>query len=301
MSEKTIPLVVTGLIIALSAVSVTSVIFALDASKAAGALAQRVAALEAGHRNSYGKLGELDAGMFAMAKMLKLDGKELGRLMAVELSSIRADAKGAKNLGAPVDVAAAYSEPANSPAAIVAPVAAIQAETVAPIEAPAAPIETHVVADGAGMADRTPDGVLSEGEWNPFDALVAEASAENGETAAPATAAAEPSALAVSKAAQMTMAKVDSLLVARISDSWVRPAGDIKDLRTEILVKMNPDGTVKSVDVTKGSGDKDFDFSAVKALENIGQIDEIKLLDDATYTKGYKSRSIVFSPEMIGG
>ncbi len=117
----------------------------------------------------------------------------------------------------------------------------------------------------------------------------------------PAWAMATPSENAdAARLPELTIDDVDGLLVKRISDNWSMPPGDISDLRTELVLKLGRDGAMNTVSVTKSSGNRIFDDSAVGAIMRIKAIPEVAALTDELYQLGYASRNIVFTPELGG-
>lgn len=301
MSEKLLPLAATGLVLVLSGVSGISLLVALDAQKKNEAQAVTIASqdkliegLTTSLNQSYGKLMELDAGMIAMAKIQRLDGEQLSKVMALELAEMRRAATPPKDDSAPALKVKAEVQPSgvaqrSESQQVGKPSSREQApamaQTIAPAPAPA-PASADV---GSAPVDAS----------NPFEELLAEAAAED-KTKAPEPAKAKPEALTVAQATPLTMEKIDTLLVQRVSANWVKPSEDVTGLRTELLMKMGRDGSMASVELTKSSGNKAFDSSAVVALKNIGRMPEVAQVDQSTYEKAYKSRSIVFSPEMLG-
>jgi len=98
----------------------------------------------------------------------------------------------------------------------------------------------------------------------------------------------------------VSIAQVDGVLAKRISENWYKPANAAANLSAIVQLKMQRDGKVASVKLTKASGDAAFDKSAINAINSIGFIDEVKRLSDADFQKGYASRSIQFTPQMGG-
>lgn len=305
MSEKLLPLAATGLVLVLSGVSAISLLVALDAQKKNEALAVTIAnqgklieGLSASNNQAYGKITELDAGMIAMAKIQRLDGEQLGKMMALELAEMRRAATPPKEDSAPAlkvkaevpsSGVAQRGESQQASKSVNQEPALTQAKPVPPVPATAAPATPAVA--GSEPSDA----------GNPFEVLLAQAAAEEkAKSPEPEASPAKAQALTVAQATPLTMEKIDTLLVQRVSANWVKPSEDVTGLRTELLMKMGRDGSMASVEVTKSSGNKAFDGSAVVALKNIGRMPEVAQVDQSTYEKAYKSRSIVFSPEMLG-
>lgn len=194
--------------------------------------------MQKGAANMNARINELDSGMLAMAKMLKLDGAELSRLMNNELTG-----------------------QGMAPASVVMQAPAIQMKALStPAVVPASPTDT------------------------PAWAIAAESSSSAQQTSN----------------AQLTIEDVDGLLVERISENWNMPPGNIEDLRTELELRLDRDGAMKTVEVITSSGNRIFDDSAVTAIKRIKAIPEVALLSDDLYRVGYQNRSIVFNPDLGG-
>ncbi|WP_370600987.1 cell envelope integrity protein TolA [Pseudomonas nitroreducens] len=90
---------------------------------------------------------------------------------------------------------------------------------------------------------------------------------------------------------------LDDLIVKLVSEQWNRPPSARNGMSVEVLIQMLPDGTITNASVTRSSGDKPFDASAVAAVRNVGRIPEMQQLDRATFDQLYRQRRIVFKPE----
>lgn len=90
---------------------------------------------------------------------------------------------------------------------------------------------------------------------------------------------------------------LDDLIVKLVSEQWNRPPSARNGMSVEVLIQMLPDGTITNASVTRSSGDKPFDASAVAAVRNVGRIPEMQQLDRATFDSLYRQRRIVFKPE----
>lgn len=89
----------------------------------------------------------------------------------------------------------------------------------------------------------------------------------------------------------------DDLIVSLVSQQWNRPPSARNGMSVEVLIQMLPDGTITNVSVTRSSGDKPFDDSAVAAVRNVGRVPELQKLDRATFDSLYRQRRMVFKPE----
>lgn len=94
---------------------------------------------------------------------------------------------------------------------------------------------------------------------------------------------------------------VDSILAQMVAANWHRPPSARDGMSVQIVIKIARDGDVQSAKVTKSSGDRYFDQSAIDAIMAVQQIPEIKQVSDQTYRTLYKERNIQFSPEALSG
>jgi len=216
-----------------------------------------------------GRLEELDAGMVALTKLSNVDPEELSKLMLSELNEIRG-------------VKAASQQ-----------MAATQAATHSPAEP--APLSVEVTGSpetqagnppSTSVAVKGPEPTPTQSGKQDFESIV-----KNLQTATspPAPAATSPA----EKAKPLTIAEVDGVLARLISDQWHKPPGASDGMKAEIHIKMSREGKIEKADVTRGSGLDAFDLSAVTALRSIGIVKEVAQLDDATYERAYRSRTIL--------
>lgn len=90
--------------------------------------------------------------------------------------------------------------------------------------------------------------------------------------------------------------QVDTIMARRISENWRRPAGDVTGLKAVLKIELDREGVLKVVEVTRSSGNTEFDSSAKQAIEQIQSIAEVAMLSDEDYQKFYASRSLMFAP-----
>jgi colicin import membrane protein len=294
MNEKALPLTMTGLAIVMAAISGGGFFMAKGAMDTASALKDQLEQNSRIVSTMAARLDELDAGMVALAKLSNIDGAELSRIMAIELSEIRKGSKTAPaeaeipNQGEPPALAVQVVDPSKPNAD--APVVAAQGQA-APMpktgsESGSSPIATVAPAVQAKASESGED----------FEAIV-----KNLQSNAPKAGATTNQQVESKPTAPLTMADVDGILVKRISEQWHKPAGVTDKMTVEIHIKMSRDGKLDKVDVTRSSGLEVFDRSAISALKSIGVVKEVAQLDDVTFDKAYRSRTILFSPEMMGG
>lgn len=87
---------------------------------------------------------------------------------------------------------------------------------------------------------------------------------------------------------------VDELLVQRIVSKWNRPANARDGISVRVKIWMERDGRVKTAKVTKTSGDKQFDLSAIDAIMAVKKVPEIRNVSDDTFKRLYKERTLDF-------
>ncbi|EPZ0873633.1 cell envelope integrity protein TolA [Pseudomonas aeruginosa] len=90
---------------------------------------------------------------------------------------------------------------------------------------------------------------------------------------------------------------LDDLIVNLVSQQWRRPPSARNGMSVEVLIEMLPDGTITNASVSRSSGDKPFDSSAVAAVRNVGRIPKMQQLPRATFDSLYRQRRIIFKPE----
>lgn len=233
-----------------------------------------------------GRVGELDIGLTALARVAKVDPIELSKGIALERERINSESKSADKPSAPADstpapAATAGSLPGLAPAQDAVPQAKVAGPAQPMTSPPGHAPETATEQDAA---------LELQGGDNPFAKLTEEIQAESKATA-------KPLAIAV-KAEPVTVGKVDALLAKRISESWVKPAGKIDDLSVAVEIRLGRSGNIADAKVLQSSGSKDFDASALAAIRAIGRIEEVSQLSEEDYQAAYAKRSILFTPEL---
>lgn len=233
-----------------------------------------------------GRVGELDIGLTALARVAKVDPIELSKGIALERERINSESKSADKPSAPADstpapAATAGSLPGLAPAQDAVP--------QAKVAGPAQPM-TSPPGHGPETATEQDAALELQGGDNPFAKLTEEIQAESKATA-------KPLAIAV-KAEPVTVEKVDAMLAKRISESWVKPAGKIDDLSVAVEIRLGRSGNIADAKVLQSSGSKDFDASALAAIRAIGRIEEVSQLSEEDYQAAYAKRSILFTPEL---
>lgn len=234
-----------------------------------------------------GRVGELDIGLTALARVAKVDPIELSKGIAQERERISSESKAADK---PSTSAESEPAPAATAGSLQGTAPVESAVSQAKAEEPAQPmLPPPAPAPDEPMGVQNAALELQEGD-NPFAPLTEEAQAES-------RAAAKPLAIAV-KADPVTVEKVDALLARRISESWVKPAGKIDDLSVAVEIRLGRSGNIADAKVLQSSGSKDFDASALAAIRAIGRIEEVSQLSEEDYQAAYAKRSILFTPEL---
>jgi TonB family protein len=95
--------------------------------------------------------------------------------------------------------------------------------------------------------------------------------------------------------------RVDGILIRKIVSNWHRPPSARDGMTVGVVIKMERDGRLKSAKITRSSGDKYFDQSAIDAIMAVQKVAEIKHVSDDTYRSFYKERNVDFSPEALSG
>jgi TonB family protein len=91
------------------------------------------------------------------------------------------------------------------------------------------------------------------------------------------------------------------LITDVISNNWFRPSDARNGIEVEILLNLNSDGGITSIQVVKQSGSQSFDMSTLSAITKSAPFSELKGLGAAEFDKWYRKRRIIFSPEDLGG
>lgn len=220
--------------------------------------------------DTYNRVTELDVGLTAVARSANIDPEVLSRAIAVEKERVR-------KLGIGEEATGIHEEDSKEVKAAVAE-APKDSEVVTPaVDEPSIPSASSLVQEQA-KAD----------EPSSSAGAVEEAKADEA-----------PQPLSIKlKPEPVTVAMVDSILATRISESWVKPAGNIEKLSVSIEIAMGRSGNVADVNVLESSGDAKFDSSALTAIRSIARIEEISRLREEDYLAAYAKRAILFTPDM---
>lgn len=89
---------------------------------------------------------------------------------------------------------------------------------------------------------------------------------------------------------------LEDLIKARASEGWARPPSTQNNMEVTLQIGMAYDGTIISVEITKPSGDAQYDQSVVATIKNIGQLTEIQEMKSSEREK-YRSFKMSFTPD----
>lgn len=87
---------------------------------------------------------------------------------------------------------------------------------------------------------------------------------------------------------------VDEIMVRKILSKWQRPSHAVDGLSVQVKISMERDGRFKTAKVTKTSGDKQFDLSAITAIMAVKKVPEVRNVSNDTYNRMYKERILDF-------
>lgn len=209
----------------------------------------------------------------------------------------------------------AYIDPDQGEKPLAAPVAGNPSKDTAPqdISEPTSGNEVIPEADAAQSASKpekdvhdqaTPGPQAGTAVSVPDDTILAALSTplSSPPTRVPSSSIGHPSLMQDQPVEQpRRLQNVDSILAQKVASNWHRPPSARDGMSVQIVIKIARDGDVQSAKVTKSSGDKYFDQSAIDAIMAVQQIPEIQQVSDDTYKTLYKERNIQFSPEALAG
>jgi colicin import membrane protein len=130
--------------------------------------------------------------------------------------------------------------------------------------------------------------------------MVEDAKAKATESAAAAKA--QSKAIEIANASPVTsnyaeiVNSIDDLIIGRVVESWARPPSARNGMVVVLQVEMVQDGTMRSVNVAKSSGDAAYDNSVVAAVKSIGRLSEMQELKPSDF-QPYRSFKLTFTPE----
>lgn len=89
------------------------------------------------------------------------------------------------------------------------------------------------------------------------------------------------------------------LIHSRICNTWNLPESTTKDLRVKLRVVFSTSGEVINALLVEGSGNAEFDESALKAINLASPFSALSKLDETTFVKYFSKVTFVFNPEII--
>ncbi|MDE1464945.1 energy transducer TonB [Spartinivicinus poritis] len=84
-----------------------------------------------------------------------------------------------------------------------------------------------------------------------------------------------------------------------ILSNWSEPEGANRGLEVMIQTELDRNGRVLRMSVIESSGNMQFDKSAMNAIKRVGQFEEVKYVNDTTYSRNFKKLRFIFRPEAI--
>jgi len=89
----------------------------------------------------------------------------------------------------------------------------------------------------------------------------------------------------------------DDLIISRIASQWTYPEGASNGKRAELMINMQPDGTINAAHVITSSGDVEFDKALVEAVRSVSRIPELASVDAETFSRLYAERKLIYVGE----
>ncbi|WP_438463451.1 TonB C-terminal domain-containing protein [Marinomonas sp. PE14-40] len=80
-----------------------------------------------------------------------------------------------------------------------------------------------------------------------------------------------------------------------VSDNWVRPWNAKNNMRVEIEVTVNDSFEIKDINITKSSGLKSYDKSAIDALNSATPLVELAGLASEEFQKDFTTLNLIFN------
>ena len=88
----------------------------------------------------------------------------------------------------------------------------------------------------------------------------------------------------------------EDLIKARASEGWARPASIPNNIAVTMKINLSVDGVFTSINISKSSGDKNYDNSVIAAIQNIGVLSEVRDMNPKELVK-YRSFEMTFTPD----
>ena len=87
-----------------------------------------------------------------------------------------------------------------------------------------------------------------------------------------------------------------SLIRDQIMSNWRKPKSSKVGLKTEFIISLVPTGEVIDVSLTKSSGDKAFDQSALLAINKVNRFYDLEM-PRKLFDENFRKFTVVFSPK----
>ncbi|WP_421851939.1 cell envelope integrity protein TolA [Marinomonas sp.] len=113
---------------------------------------------------------------------------------------------------------------------------------------------------------------------------------------AAAKAAAEEAKQRAADEAQMVQS-ISGLINDRVTAAWIRPPSARNNMKAQLRIYFLPNGEVRDVQVTKGSGDALFDQRAVDAVYKVRRIEELSKVDSYVFERNFRQVDLIFNPQ----
>ena len=114
------------------------------------------------------------------------------------------------------------------------------------------------------------------------------------------TIAAEKAKLAADKQAAddgIVAQSYNHIIDEKVSENWSRPPSARNDMVVLLRIQLVPTGQVVGVDVTKTSGNKAFDRSAIRAVKKAERFPELQKLPSRIFEKNFRVFNLLFEPK----
>ncbi len=95
---------------------------------------------------------------------------------------------------------------------------------------------------------------------------------------------------------QTDIEKYSYLIQRQVRENWKRPKNINQSLKTEIQINLVPTGEILSASVTKSSGNKAFDESAMSAILKVKSFEGLTM-QMQLFDQHFRKFTLVFTPE----
>ena len=91
------------------------------------------------------------------------------------------------------------------------------------------------------------------------------------------------------------ISKYSSIIKQQVMSQWKKPSAAKGDLTTEIRITLVPTGEIIKTKIIKGSGIKSFDDSALTAIANVGNFEDLQMPSNL-FEAHFRQFILVFNP-----